>query len=196
MAKKRKEKSKKWMFKKVKEDRNPKEYKISKRAEIILSKILKEYKWNLDNEKYDDKEFDSIISHYMITSLVPNATNESEELVSEIMKHVGDSRSNIFSEYIARESENKEKNFRIIIGSCALLLMGSYGYTLQELLSIFESERWKKKIKAKEITLRISTAVRKICLYEDLDTFLIDKIKPYQPEENKEENDNAYSENV
>lgn len=188
MDKRINEKSENLMYKKVEETRNPKEYKINKRTSIILSKILREYKRNFENNLYHDENFNSIISHYMINGLCPDVVNEDPQLTSEIMMHVGNSRDNIFSEYIARESGNMKKNFRIIIGSCALLLMASYGYSMKEVLYIFESERWKKKIKEEEITLRISSAVKKICRYESLDTFLMDKIQSYQLiEENKEE---------
>lgn len=168
----------------------PGEYKISKRVEIVREKILREYRWNRDNRNFDDKDYDSIMAHQVITGLCPDATEEPDELVSEVIKHVGITNNNIFSEYIERNAEDKKKNVRVLIGSCALLLMAEYGYSLQGVLDIFQSERWRKKMKKTEIIYRIENAVSKVCLYEDLVDYLTEKIQSYQPEKFEEEEEN------
>lgn len=165
----------------------PGEYKMSKRVEIVREKILREYRWNRDNRNFDDEDYDSIMAHQVIIGLCPNATEEPDELVSEVIKHVGTTNNNIFSEYIERNAEDKKKNVRVLIGSCALLLMAEYGYSLQGVLDIFQSERWKKKMKKTEIIYRVENAVRKVCFYEDLVDYLTEKIQSYQPEKSEEE---------
>ena len=168
----------------------PGEYKMSKRVEIVREKILREYKWNRDNRNFDDEDYDSIMAHQVIVGLCPYATEEPDELVSEVIKHVGTTNNNIFSEYIERNAEDKKKNVRVLIGSCVLLLMAEYGYSLQGVLDIFQSERWKKKMKKTEITYRVENAVNKVCLYEDLVDYLTEKIQSYQPEKPEEEEEN------
>lgn len=165
----------------------PGEYKMSKHLEIVKEKILKEYRWNLHHQKVEDDDYNSIVTQQIVKALCPDATEIADELQEEILKHVGTTNSNIFSEYLERDADNPMKNARIVIGSCALLLMAEYGYTLDGVVQIFQSERWKKKFKPKEITLRIDNAVRKICMYESLDDFLREKIQSYQPKDIEEE---------
>ena len=160
---------------------------MSNRLEIVKEKILKEYRWNLHHQKVEDDDYDSIIIQYVVTALCPDAIEIPDKLREEILKHVGTTNSNIFSEYLERDADNPIKNSRIVVGSCALLLMAEYGYTLDRVIQIFQSERWKKKFKPKEITLRIDNAIRKICMYESLDDFLKERIQSYQPKGIEEE---------